>query len=62
MVFHTALEFPDYDEPFLRKSSESGQIGRPVDSRRWPGMAIRSTLRAPVGERDPCCSHSVRSD
>ena len=26
-----------------------------MDSRRGPGMATRSTLRAPVGERDPCC-------
>ena len=62
VVFHIALEFSDNDEPFVRKSSESGQIGRAVDSRRWPGMATRSTLRAPVGERDPCCSHSARSD
>ena len=62
MAFHIASEFSDYDEPFVRKSSESGQIGRAVDSRRWPGMATRSTLRAPVGERDPCCSHSARSD
>ena len=62
VVFHIALAFFDYDEPFVRKSSESGQICRAVDSRRWPGMATRSTLRAPVGERDPCCSHSARSD
>ena len=34
MVFHIALEFSDYDEPFVRKSSESGKIGRAVDSRR----------------------------
>ena len=52
VVFHIALEFSDYDEPFVRKSSESGQIGRAVDSRRWPRMATRSTLRAPVGEHD----------
>ena len=39
MVFHIALEFSDCDEPFARKSSESGQIGRAVDSRRWIGMA-----------------------
>ena len=56
------LELSDCDEPFVRRSSESGKIDRPVDSRRWPGMAIRLTLRAPVGERDPCCSHSARSD
>ena len=31
VVFHIALEFSDYDDPFLRKSSESGQIGRAVD-------------------------------
>ena len=62
MVFYIALEFSDYDEPFVRKSSESGQIGRAVDSRRWPGMATRLTLRAPVEERDPCCGHSARSD
>ena len=37
VVFHIALEFSDYDEPFVRKSSESGQIGRAVDSRRSPG-------------------------
>ena len=49
MVFHIVLEFSDYDEPVVRKSSESGQIGRAVDSRRWPGMTTRSTLRAPVG-------------
>ena len=53
MVFHIALEFSDCDEPFVRRSSESGKIGRPVDSRRWPGMAARSTLRAPVRERRP---------
>ena len=34
MVFHIALEFCDYDEPFVRKMSESDQIGRAVDSRR----------------------------
>ena len=62
VVFHIALEFSGYDEPFVHKSSESGQIGRAVDSRRWPGRATRSTLRAPVGESDPCCSHSARSD
>ena len=61
-VFHIALEFSDYDEPFVRKSSESGQIGRAVDSRRWSGMVTRSTSRAPLGERDSCCSHSARSD
>ena len=27
MAFHIALEFSDCDEPFVRKSSESGQIG-----------------------------------
>ena len=31
VVFHIVLEFSDYDDPFLRKSSESGQIGRAVD-------------------------------
>ena len=62
VVFHIALEFSGYDEPFVHKSSESGQIGRAVDSWRWPGRATRSTLRAPVGESDPCCSHSARSD
>ena len=61
VVFHIALEFSDCDEPLVRKSSENGQIGRAVDSRRWSGMTIRSTLRTPVGERDPCCSHSARS-
>ena len=50
MVFHIAVEFSDCDEPFVRKSSESGQIGRAVDSQRWPGMATRSTFRAPAGE------------
>ena len=60
VVFHIALEFSDCDERFVRKSSENGQIGRAVDSRRWPGMTTRSTLRTPVGERDPCCSHSAR--
>ena len=51
VVFHVALEFSDCDEPFVRKSSESGQIGRAVDSRRWLGMATRSTFRAlPWGE------------
>ena len=30
-----SLEFSDYDEPFLRKSSESGKIiGRNADNRR----------------------------
>ena len=53
MVFHIALEFSDYDEPFVRKSSDSGQIGRAVDSRRLPGIAIRSTLRAPMGGEGP---------
>ena len=62
VVFHIALEFSDCDEPFVRKLSESGQIGRAVDSRRWPGMTTRSTLRTPTGERDPCCSYSARSD
>ena len=61
VVFHIALEFFDCDEPFVRKLSESGQIGRAVDSRRWPGMTTRSTFRAPAGERDPCCSYSARS-
>ena len=56
MVFHIALEFSDCDEPFVRKLSESSQIGRAVDSRRWPGMTTRSTFRATAGERDPCCS------
>ena len=56
VVFHIALEFSDCDEPFVRKLSESGQIGRAVDSRRWPGMTTMSTFRAPAGERDPCCS------
>ena len=51
MVLHIALEFSDCDEPCVRKSSESGQIGRAVDSRRWPGMATRSTLRAPMQGR-----------
>ena len=37
VVFHIALEFSDCDEPFVRKLSESGQIDRAVDSRRWPG-------------------------
>ena len=55
-----ALEFSDCDEPFVRKLNESGQIGRAVDSRRWPGMTTRSTFRAPAGERDPCCSYSAR--
>ena len=32
MVFHIAVEFTDYDEPLVRKSSESGQIGRTVQS------------------------------
>ena len=45
VVFHTALEFSNCDEPFVRKSSESGQIGRAVDSRCLPGMTTRSTLR-----------------
>ena len=61
VVFHIALEFSDCDEPFVRKLSESGQIGRAVDSRRWPGMTTRSTFRAPAGERDPCCSYSART-
>ena len=61
MVFHIALEFSDCDEPFVRKLSESGQIGRAVDSRRWPGMTTRSTFCAPAGERDPCCSYSART-
>ena len=60
VVFHIALEFSDCDEPFVRKLSENGQIRRAVDSRRWPGITTRSTLRTPVGERDPCCSHSAR--
>ena len=38
VIFHIALEFSDCDEPFVPKSSENGQIGRAVDSRRWPGM------------------------
>ena len=53
MVFHIALEFSDCDEPFVRKSSESGQIGRAVDSRRWPEMATRSTFRTPAGGEGP---------
>ena len=61
VVFHIVLEFSDCDEPFVRKLSESGQIGRAVDSRRWPGMTTRSTFRAPAGERDPCCSYSART-
>ena len=61
VVFHTALEFSYYDEPFIRKSSESSQIGRAVDSRRWPRMATRSTLRAPVGERTAMCSQLIRA-
>ena len=63
VVFHIALEFSDCCEPFVRKSSENGQIRRAVgvDSRRWPGMTTRSTLRTPVGERDPCCSFSART-
>ena len=51
VVYHIALEFSDCDEPFVRKLSESGQIGRAVDSRRWPGMTTRSTFRAPAGGR-----------
>ena len=61
VVFHIALEFSDCDEPFVRKLSESGQIGRAVDSRRWPGVTTRSTFRAPARERDPCCSYSART-
>ena len=61
VVFHIALEFSDCDEPFVRKFSESGQIGWTVDSQRWPGMTTRSTFRAPAGERDPCCSYSART-
>ena len=37
VVFHIALEFSDYDELFVRNSSESGQIGRAIDSRRGAG-------------------------
>ena len=48
VVFHIALKFSDCDEPFVRKSSENGQIRRAVDSRRWPGMTTMSTLRTPV--------------
>ena len=61
VVFHIALEFSDCDELFVRKLSENGQIGRAVDSRRWPGMATRLTFRAPAAERDPCCSYSART-
>ena len=49
VVFHIVLEFSDCDEPFVRKLSESGQIGRAVDSRRWPGITTRSTFRVPAG-------------
>ena len=37
MVFHIALEFSDCDEPFVRKLSESGQIGPAVV--RQPALA-----------------------
>ena len=53
VVFHIALEFSDWDEPFVRKLSENGQIGRAVDSRRWPGMTTRSTFRAPAWGEGP---------
>ena len=52
VVFHIALEVSDCDEPFVRQSSENGEIGRAVDSRRWPGVVTQSTLRLPVGERE----------
>ena len=58
MVFHIALEFPDCDEPFVWKLSESG---RDAENRAQPGMVTRSTLRESVGERDPYCSNSARS-
>ena len=59
-----SLEFSDCDDPFLRKLSESGKIiARDSDNRRaaLAEMATRSTLHAPVGERDPYCSNSARS-
>ena len=59
--FHIALKFSDCDEPFVRKLSESGQIGRAVDSRRWPGMTTRVDFLCASGERDPCCSYSART-
>ena len=34
---------------------------RTTGAQRWPGMATRSTLREPVGERDPCRTNSARS-
>ena len=45
MVFHTALEFSDCDEPFLRKLSESGKlIGRDANNQRaalaWDGDKV----------------------
>ena len=39
VVFHIALEFSDYDEPFVRKSSESGQICRGCSGCRQPALA-----------------------
>ena len=63
MVFHMSLEFSDCDELFLRKLSESGRIiDWDTDNQRaaLAGMATRSTLPAPVGERDPYCSYSAR--
>ena len=59
-----SLEFSDCDESFVKKLSERGKIigwDAENQAQRWPGMAIRSTLRAPVGERDPYCSNSVCS-
>ena len=65
MVFYIALEFSDCHEPFVRKLNESGKITgrrkRTTGAQRWLGMATRSTLRAPMGERDPYCSNSARS-
>ena len=45
MVFHSAIEFSDCDEPFLRKLSESGQIiGRDANNQRaalaWDGDKV----------------------
>ena len=45
LVFHIALEFSEWDEPFVRKLSESGEIlGRDADNRRvalaWDGDKV----------------------
>ena len=42
VLFHIALEFSDYDEPFVRISSESGQRGRAVED----AIAIPKTQSA----------------